>query len=96
MEEKIGERVNQHRVNEAALTLAHARDPAIPFPRASDRRAPGEVGRYDGPVPEGTVAVACPFCRTMVHDGIAETGREGQLQVRDIAEIVAEALRNPA
>jgi Fe-S oxidoreductase/nitrate reductase gamma subunit len=40
----------------------------------------------------GVVAVGCPFCLTMLKDGIAETGREERLQVLDVAEIVASAL----
>ena len=40
----------------------------------------------------GVVAVSCPFCLTMLKDGIAETGREERLQVLDVAEIVASAL----
>jgi Fe-S oxidoreductase len=39
-----------------------------------------------------TIAVACPFCSTMMRDGINETGREEKLRVRDVAEIVAESL----
>ncbi|MCK6550528.1 (Fe-S)-binding protein [Myxococcota bacterium] len=96
MEEKLGERINQHRVNEAALTLAHAADPSIPIPDPHDPRRPGDVGRYDGPSGEGVVAVACPFCRTMLHDGVAETGRDEQLRVRDVAELVHDALRTRA
>ena len=34
----------------------------------------------------------CPFCLTMFEDGIKTGGREGELQVRDLAEIVAERL----
>jgi Fe-S oxidoreductase/nitrate reductase gamma subunit len=34
----------------------------------------------------------CPFCLTMFEDGIKTGGAEGQLQVRDLAEIVAERL----
>jgi Fe-S oxidoreductase len=40
------------------------------------------------------VATACPFCSTMIDDGIKETGREEKLENRDIAELVAEALAN--
>lgn len=40
----------------------------------------------------GLVATACPFCSTMIDDGIKETGREGKLENRDIAELVAEAM----
>lgn len=62
MEEKIGTRINQNRVDEAAGTGATV------------------------------VATACPFCLTMLKDGINETGREEKLEVRDLAEIVAQAL----
>lgn len=62
LEEKIGTRINQNRVDEAATTGAK------------------------------TVAVACPFCHTMMRDGINETGREEKLKVRDVAEIVADSL----
>jgi Fe-S oxidoreductase len=65
LEEKLGTRVNQNRVSEAATTL-------------------GQAG--------GVVATGCPFCLTMVKDGIAETGREESLRVMDVAEIVAASL----
>jgi len=62
LEEKLGTRVNQNRVDEAAATL-------------------GEGG--------GVVATGCPFCLTMMKDGVNETGREERLRVMDVAEIVA-------
>lgn len=34
----------------------------------------------------------CPFCLTMFEDGIKTSGNEGQLLVRDLAEIVAERM----
>jgi Fe-S oxidoreductase len=63
LEEKMGQRVNQNRVNEAAATGA------------------------------GVVATGCPFCLTMIRDGINETGREEKLVARDVAEIVADAMK---
>jgi Fe-S oxidoreductase len=69
LEERLGTRVNRHRVDEAAETL-------------------GQRG--------GVVATACPFCLTMLSDGIAETGREERLRVLDVAEIVAGACAAPA
>jgi len=36
---------------------------------------------------------SCPFCLTMFEDGVKTGGAEGQLQVRDLAEIVAERIR---
>jgi len=68
LEEKLGTRVNQNRVEEAARTL-------------------GEPG--------GVVATGCPFCLTMVRDGVNELGREDKLKVLDVAEIVAEGIRAP-
>jgi Fe-S oxidoreductase len=38
------------------------------------------------------IAVACPFCVTMFEDGVRGLNVEEQFAVRDIAEIVAEAL----
>jgi Fe-S oxidoreductase len=64
LEETIGQRINQNRVDEAAATLG---------------------GR-------GTVATSCPFCLTMIKDGIGETGRSEQMQAMDIAELVARGL----
>lgn len=37
------------------------------------------------------VAVACPFCKTMLTDGLKEKGRE-EIRVRDVAELLAERL----
>ena len=90
MEETIGTRINHNRLNEAALTLAHAADPTVPFPSAVDRHKPGLVGDYQGPA-KGTLAVACPFCATMLRDAVNDTGRE-EMKVRDVAELVADAM----
>ena len=38
-----------------------------------------------------TVAVACPFCRIMVGDGLA--GRQADIEVRDVAEILLDSLQ---
>jgi Fe-S oxidoreductase/nitrate reductase gamma subunit len=62
LEEKLGQRINQNRVDEAAKTGA------------------------------SVVATACPFCTTMVKDGINETGRGDGLRVLDVAEVVAASL----
>jgi Fe-S oxidoreductase len=62
LEEKLGTRVNQNRVAEAAGTL-------------------GAAG--------GVIATGCPFCLTMMKDGVNELGREETLRVMDVAEIVA-------
>ena len=38
-----------------------------------------------------TIAVACPFCMTMMNDGVKNKNREGDIQVKDLAELIAEA-----
>lgn len=35
------------------------------------------------------IAVACPFCMTMMSDGVKSKNRENELVVRDIAELIA-------
>ena len=64
LEETIGQRINQNRVDEAAQTLGG----------------------------KGTIATSCPFCLTMIKDGIGETGRSEEMEAKDIAELVAQTL----
>jgi Fe-S oxidoreductase len=65
LEEKLGTRINQNRVEEASRVL-------------------GPKG--------GVVAVGCPFCLTMLKDGVAELGKEETMKVVDLAEIIADGL----
>ncbi len=37
-----------------------------------------------------TIAVACPFCMTMMSDGVKNKEKEKEVQVRDLAELIAE------
>ena len=41
----------------------------------------------------GTLATACPFCMTMLTDGIKAKEKSEEISVKDIAEIIAEAIR---
>jgi Fe-S oxidoreductase len=38
-----------------------------------------------------TIAVACPFCMTMMSDGVKNKEREADVQVRDLAELIVQA-----
>jgi Fe-S oxidoreductase len=40
------------------------------------------------------IVTACPFCTTMIGDGIAQAGQQQQAQVLDIAEIFALSCRH--
>jgi Fe-S oxidoreductase len=39
-----------------------------------------------------TIATACPFCMTMMSDGIKDKGKEEEVEVKDIAEILCERM----
>ena len=39
-----------------------------------------------------TIAVACPFCMTMLSDGVKMHNKESEVSVKDIAELIAEAM----
>jgi Fe-S oxidoreductase len=38
-----------------------------------------------------TIAVACPFCMTMMSDGVKNKDKENEIKVKDLAELIAEA-----
>jgi Fe-S oxidoreductase len=40
------------------------------------------------------IAVACPFCYVMLDDGVRDKGRDEEVKVQDIAEILVEAIEN--
>ncbi|MDD1444079.1 (Fe-S)-binding protein [Dolichospermum sp. ST_sed3] len=40
-----------------------------------------------------TIAVACPFCMTMMSDGVKNKEKEGSINIKDLAELVAETQR---
>ena len=39
-----------------------------------------------------TIAVACPFCMTMMTDGVKNKEKENDVTVKDLAELIAESL----
>lgn len=40
------------------------------------------------------IAAACPFCNTMMTDGVKNNNKEEEVQVLDIAELVAASMKN--
>ncbi|MEP7108955.1 MAG: (Fe-S)-binding protein [Ferruginibacter sp.] len=40
----------------------------------------------------GIIAVACPFCNTMITDGVKNSNKEDEVQVFDIAELIAASI----
>jgi Fe-S oxidoreductase len=39
------------------------------------------------------IAVGCPFCHTMMSDGIKHLNKESEVQVLDIAEMIGHGLQ---
>jgi Fe-S oxidoreductase len=37
------------------------------------------------------IVAACPFCNTMMSDGLKATNQEGKIEVLDVAELIANA-----
>lgn len=42
-----------------------------------------------------TVAVGCPFCKTMLSDGMKHFGKDEEIEVMDVAQLIAAALPEP-
>ncbi|HWI52422.1 MAG TPA: hypothetical protein VNT01_09825, partial [Symbiobacteriaceae bacterium] len=40
-----------------------------------------------------TVATNCPFCMTMISDGVAAEDQSGQVQVLDVAEMLLKSVK---
>src|SRR5208282_2467461 len=53
------------------------------------------IARVEQALPQqpSVIATACPYCATMMLDGTKALGREEAVATRDIAELVADALR---
>ncbi|SDH65770.1 (Fe-S)-binding protein [Chitinophaga filiformis] len=51
-----------------------------------------ERGREAVETGAGVIASNCPFCMTMLTDGVKEQGKEDSVQVLDIAELVAQQI----
>jgi Fe-S oxidoreductase len=59
-------------------------DKRINFERANEAIATGS----------NIVAAACPFCNTMITDGIKGAEKDGDVQVLDVAELVAASMQD--
>ena len=59
------------------------------------RESVEEVAAVINEVQPDTIAVACPFCKMMLKDGVNELQIEG-VQTKDIAELVSESLGQDA
>jgi heterodisulfide reductase subunit D len=57
-----------------------------------DTRINFERGREAVETGASVIAANCPFCMTMLTDGVKEQGKEDSVQVLDIAEIIARQL----
>ena len=87
--------VEMEKSRQERLLLRRRRRPHLP--RGDDREAGQRRADRAGPRHRcPTVAVGCPFCMTMVTDGTKAKNVEGSLQVKDLAELVAERLRPEA
>jgi Fe-S oxidoreductase len=42
------------------------------------------------------IAVACPFCYVMMEDGVKGQGRDEEVRVQDIAEVLLDAVERGA
>ena len=76
MEERIGQRVNVNRTEEAIATIA-------------------EAAGGDGSA-AGTIAVGCPFCKTMITDGLTQKQGEGageSVQIQDVAQMLLTSVK---
>jgi Fe-S oxidoreductase len=95
MEERIGQRVNVNRTEEALATLgAGAPAEAVLNDTGAVARTSGADGAQVGAA--GTIAVGCPFCKTMLSDGLTQKQGEGvgaDVEIRDVSQMLLEAVK---
>ena len=95
MEERIGQRVNVNRTEEALATLgAGAPAEATLNDTGATQQTSGADGTRTGA--GGTIAVGCPFCKTMLSDGLTQKQGEGiggGVEIRDVSQLLLEAVK---
>ena len=62
----------------------------------ADQRVNQERAREILETGADTVAVGCPFCMTMLEDGVNARKGERDLRVMDVSELLWEAAKRPA
>ena len=66
------------------------------FKEAEDGKKSINIERIEEAIGSGatTIASACPFCLTMMSDGIKEKNQEENIKTKDIVEILAENIKS--
>ena len=96
MEERIGQRVNVHRTEEAIATLSGAATPSESALNDRGANLDTPVAGSDESSAGGTIAVGCPFCKTMLSDGLTQKQSEGEgdgMQVQDVSQMLLAAVK---
>ena len=66
------------------------------FKESEKGNKPINIERIEEAIETGatTIASACPFCLTMMSDGIKEKNQENNIQTKDIVEILIENIKS--
>jgi heterodisulfide reductase subunit D len=79
--------INIERAEEALATLSGSAEALDNLRGVETER--GTPGRHD--LNGSIIAVSCPFCMTMMSDGVKNKEKESEVQVFDLAELIASA-----
>ena len=95
MEERIGQRVNVNRTEEALATLG-AGAPAEATLNDTGATAATSGATGASAAAGGTIAVGCPFCKTMLSDGLTQKQGEGLgegVDIQDVSQMLLAAVK---
>ncbi|MBW0092109.1 (Fe-S)-binding protein [Pseudonocardia sp. KRD-184] len=96
MEERIGQRVNVNRTEEALATLGAGAPSETTLNDSGANEQTSGVKGSDGAAAGGTIAVGCPFCKTMLSDGLTQKQGEGageNVQIQDVSQMLLTAVK---
>ncbi|QJY45938.1 (Fe-S)-binding protein [Pseudonocardia broussonetiae] len=96
MEERIGQRVNVNRTEEALATLGAGAPSETTLNDTGANEQTSGVKGSDGAAAGGTIAVGCPFCKTMLSDGLTQKQGEGageNVQIQDVSQMLLTAVK---